>query len=124
MNGLTDKKILGNFGEAAVCKHYKKNKYKITDVNYSCYFGEIDVIAENRECLAFIEVKTRTEGTGIYSAKEAVTQKKLERIHKTAEHYITVNRVDKNIRFDVAEVYVKKIGDKLKVVSVECYENI
>ena len=54
------KKELGQKGEDLALRFLKKNGYRIYTTNYSCKLGEIDIIAKEKDTLAFIEVKTRT----------------------------------------------------------------
>ncbi|MGN1130850.1 MAG: YraN family protein, partial [Ruminococcus sp.] len=53
---MNKNKSVGNDGEKTVIKYLKKHKFKIVDTNYSCKYGEIDVIAESEDYIAFIEV--------------------------------------------------------------------
>ena len=54
------KKELGKKGEEVALRFFKKNGYRILERNYVCKLGEIDIIAKEKDTLAFIEVKTRT----------------------------------------------------------------
>ena len=61
---------IGKTGEEIAKKYLLENNYKIVAKNFRCKFGEIDIIAYDKEELVFIEVKTRTSnkyGTGINS---------------------------------------------------------
>ena len=40
------KKLLGREGEAEAARYLERKGYKILGLNYSCRYGEIDVIAE------------------------------------------------------------------------------
>ena len=41
-----EKRRLGFLGESRAVKFLKKNGYKITERNFRCPFGEVDIIAE------------------------------------------------------------------------------
>lgn len=98
------KKLLGRKGETLVVKYLKKQGYRIEHRNYCTPFGEADIIAWDREELAFIEVKTRSsEAYGLPS--EAVDREKQRRYKKIAECYWLQTGEEPNARFDVAEVY-------------------
>ena len=56
-------KQTGDKGEAYAAKYLKKHKYKIIARNYKKPYGEIDIIAENKEVIEFVEVKKRKEKT-------------------------------------------------------------
>ncbi len=98
------KKVLGRKGETLVVKYLKKQGYKILCRNYRTPFGEADIIAEDGEEIAFVEVKTRTtDGYGLPS--EAVTADKRRRYRQIAKCYWLQEGKEPNARFDVAEVY-------------------
>ena len=56
----TEKRRLGSFGEREAAKFLRKNGYRILRKNYCPDSSEIDIIAEDKETLVFIEVKTRS----------------------------------------------------------------
>lgn len=106
---MTDKKEKGSLGEKAVVKYLKKNKYKIIETNYAQKAGEIDIIAENKEYIIFVEVKTRAPGQ-MLPPGFSVDYKKRRRILITASFYIRENKVKKQPRFDIAEVIMNYKG--------------
>ena len=112
------KRIKGDVGELYTQKWLKRHRYKITDTNYSCRFGEIDIIAQNKKFICFVEVKTRSSA-GIDRPAAAVDYRKQRRIITTAEHFLMNFPCDLQPRFDVAEV----ITDNGKVVDFNYIEN-
>ena len=115
---MNKNKIIGNDGEKTVIKYLKKHKFKIVDTNYSCKCGEIDVIAEDKDFIIFVEVKTRAYGQ-ILEPREYVDYYKQQRILKTACLYLKNNVTAKQPRFDIAEVLYDSKGKK----SVNYFEN-
>ena len=108
---------LGARGEKIAIKFLKKNGYKILRRNYNNKFGEIDVIGYDHGTVSFIEVKTRlSESFG--PPELAVTQTKKNHIIKTAQRYITDNKLeDVCCRFDVISVRLSN-DDKSQEVSL------
>ena len=53
------KKVLGKKGEKLVAEYLKKQGCKIVKKNYRTPFGEADIIVQDGDELAFVEVKTR-----------------------------------------------------------------
>lgn len=96
--------FIGQSGESKVCKYLKKHGFKVVERNYHSRFGEIDIIAENKEYLVFVEVKARNENS-IARPLEFVDGAKQNKIIKTAGAYLSSNETDKQPRFDVAEVF-------------------
>lgn len=97
------KRIKGDEGERYTQKWLRRHRYKITDINYSCRFGEIDIIAQNKKFICFVEVKTRSSDS-IDRPAAAVDYRKQRRIITTAEHFLMGFSGDLQPRFDVAEV--------------------
>lgn len=112
-----DKKQLGNKGEDFATEYYKKLGFTVTARNYFCRGGEIDIIAENKEYIVFVEVKTRSENA-LYQPAEAVDLKKQKRITIAAMRYLSENESEKQPQFDVFEVYTKN-GRIFKVRRIE-----
>lgn len=84
--------------------YLRRKHYKIIATNYRCRVGEIDIIAANREYLAFIEVKLR-KNADFAEAREFVTYSKQNRIRSTAALYLAWNPTELQPRFDVIEIY-------------------
>ena len=119
MNKLKTKEI-GDIGEEYAVNYLKKHRYKILSRNYRKRFGEIDIIAEKKGTVAFVEVKTRHENP-LSRPFEAVDTKKQEKIYRTSLAYIYENDLDCQYRFDVCEVYVNR--DTLKLIQINYFDN-
>ena len=98
------KKVLGKKGEKLVCQYLKKQGCQILKTNYTTPFGEADIVAQDGDEIAFIEVKTR-ESEAYGAPREAVGKDKQRRYRKIAESYWKQTQEEPNARFDVAEVY-------------------
>jgi len=102
-------RLIGVFGERQAERYLKKLGYKIVDRNFSSRFGEIDLIAYDKNCVVFVEVKKRNKDS-IAGGAEFVDKPKQSRIIKTAELYIQKNELDCDMRFDVIEINDNKIN--------------
>ncbi|MBQ8381244.1 MAG: YraN family protein [Clostridia bacterium] len=117
-----EKRDVGNVGEGEVCKYLKKHRFKIKERNYVAGGHEIDLIAENKEFICFVEVKTRTigkENPAEPRPASSVTPEKQRSIIQAARQYLGGYFTDKMIRFDVAEVYVE---ENKRLVSINYIE--
>ena len=115
------KKVIGCLGEDAATKWYEENGYSIVARNWRYgKIGEIDIIAERNEVVVFSEVKYRKDRS-FAAPSLAVNVKKQNRIRFLAGLYL--ERVtafnDKFVRFDVAEVFPKDVGNGLGVNIIE-----
>ena len=99
-----DRKELGTFGERKAADYLRRKGYRIVDSNYSCRFGEIDIVASRDGYIVFVEVKLR-KNADFAEAREFVNYSKQQRIIKTAQLWLTVNKCQLQPRFDVIEVY-------------------
>ena len=115
------KKAIGKMGEDAAEKYLIKNKYKILKRNYNIRGGEIDIIAQKKDYVVFIEVKTRTNQS-CGSGAEAVTYTKQQRIVKAAQHYL-MQAGNVNVRFDVLEVIGEISDGAFLLKSINHIEN-
>ena len=99
------KQSLGKYGEDAATEFLKKKKYKIVERNFRNKFGEIDIIAEYKKDIIFIEVKTRLSKE-YGEPYEAVNYYKQRKLINTAKAYLYSKKMfDTNVRFDIIEVY-------------------
>ena len=101
---------VGENGEKRVAEFLRKNGFSVVKRNYQCRYGEIDIIAENKQYILFVEVKTRKENA-LISGIEAVNSHKQQRIVLAAQDFITKTLCEKQPRFDVAEVTVTEKTD-------------
>ena len=111
---------IGNIGERRIVWYLRLRGYKIRERNMRNYYSEIDIIAENRKHIVFVEVKTRTTGQ-MYPARAAVNYKKRKKIIDASLSYMYYNYIKKEPRYDVAEVYLKK--GKYKIESINYLKN-
>lgn len=104
-----ENKKLGERGEKEACRYLKKSGWKILERNFKNPFGEVDIIAERKGVIAFVEVKTRLSDIfGLPS--EAVNADRKRRYVKAAEFYFTNRPVDCVLRFDIIEIFRGQIN--------------
>lgn len=97
-----------------IAKEYLIQKgYHFISENYKTKFGEIDLIFKDRDTLVIVEVKYRKKNK-FFEIKNSVDTKKIKRILKTTEIYITENKIDfEEIRLDT--VFIEKIGNNYEI---------
>ena len=112
---------IGRIGERAAAKFLRKNRYKIINKNIHLSRNEIDIIAEDKEYVVFVEVKTRSVADHIGEASafvpsQAVTKDKKQRTVTAARSFLARYKKTRQPRFDVIEVYLNK--DNYKVIKI------
>jgi putative endonuclease len=114
---------IGSFGERAAARFLRKKGYRILLTNYHAGKNEIDIIAAKRRDIVFVEVKTRTYsplGDLPYGAPmEAVDTPKQKRTLAAASAYLYKSNSDRNPRFDIIEVYLKRQAGIFRTLAVD-----
>lgn len=95
---------LGIDGETRACEALEKLGFSIVERRFRTRFGEIDVVADDRGTVVFVEVKTKTDSS-FSDPVESVTKQKQRRLVSMAEQYVAYHRLDHMpCRFDVVTV--------------------
>ena len=97
-------KLAGAWGEALAAEYLRKKRFAVVAAGYHCRFGEIDLIAQDKKHLIFVEVKLR-KSADFAAAMEYVDRRKQDKIRITASMYLSQNPTDLQPRFDVIEIY-------------------
>ena len=100
---LTKQRQTVNIGEKIARRALKKDGYKILKKNYVVFNCEIDIIAENKSTIAFVEVKTRTVSSeSAWEARPAaaVTPRKQRKIIDAAKYYLASYNKEKRVSLD------------------------
>ena len=111
----------GKTGEDIAAEFFETNGYTILHRNYRSGHLETDLIVENFESVAFVEVKTRTDSKTALkygSPRSAVNQQKQERLLQAAKNYLLAHNIEKKPRMDVVEVYLDSSGAFKKMTYI------
>lgn len=96
----------GTAGEDLACRYLEKSGYKILERNkHYSRFCEIDIIAEYKGTVVFVEVKTR-QSDAFGTPFEAITQSKLTNLKTGIMNYLNEHKV-KKYRLDVIGITLK-----------------
>jgi putative endonuclease len=104
----------GELGERAAKKFLQKQGLKFLAANFRSERGEIDLVFRDGDCLAFIEVKTRSSENWSRPAA-AVNAERRRRLSQCALDYLRkLKNPPVKIRFDIVEVLLD--GDEIREV--------
>jgi len=117
---------IGSMGENIACRFLMKQDFRILDRNYTKKWGEIDIIAEKKDILYFIEVKSITNKyvsceTDTYRPEENMHFWKIKRLLKTIKTYLLSKKIKKGVKwqFDLLIIYLDLKNKKAKIKKIE-----
>ena len=104
---------VGKSKEARAVAFLIDRGYAIVERNWRCKIGELDLVAHDGDTLAFIEVRSRADGTR-GTALETVRGAKQRKLAQVAAAYLAMKRPRaRACRFDVVGI----TGDELVLVK-------
>ena len=110
----------GRAAEEAAVVFLQNGGYHVMERNFTCRWGEIDLVTQQGDTLAFVEVKARSSND-MGSPWESVTTSKQRKLILSAQEYLQVHGLElRPWRIDVVAV---KLGPGGKVQSLEHMEN-
>jgi putative endonuclease len=117
---MMDRRETGARGEKLAAGHLKKRGYRIVETNYRCRDGEIDIVARKKDCMVFVEVRTKTTSE-FGMPEESVTPAKQARMRRAAIRYVQAHRgLPEAWRIDFVAVELDRTG---KATRIEVIEN-
>lgn len=106
-------------GEQLAARALLGRGWRILHRNFRVGRGEVDLIAQDGDCLVFVEVKTRV-GTQFSEPLEAVTRSKQRQLVRLAAKYMAARRLyDQDCRFDVVAVEMDAEGNLVRFDLIE-----
>lgn len=99
----THNRQVGRQGEEAAARYLMFHDYSILERNWTVGHLEVDIIAQKRGLLVFVEVKTLASDS-FAAPEDRVDRKKRERLVRAAKAYMTINELDQQLRFDIISV--------------------
>jgi putative endonuclease len=106
-----DRKSTGDYGETLARNYLKKNGYNIIESNFRTRFGELDIIARKKECLVFVEVRTK-QSHNYGEPEESMTATKCRHLTAAAYQYLrSHNNLPENWRIDFIGISFDVKGD-------------
>jgi putative endonuclease len=110
---------LGRRGEDLAARLLASKGYQIVARNWRCKVGELDLVAKDGDCLAFVEVRTR-RGRVMGSPEESITAAKQARLIDLAQAYVQAEEWFGPWRIDVVAIEMDRRG---RLLRMEHYEN-
>jgi putative endonuclease len=89
----------GLAAETAAAHFLQQQGLVLITQNYSCRFGEIDLIMRDKHTLVFVEVRLRSH-RAFASAADSIDHRKQQKLIRAAQHYLQINSLNTPCRFD------------------------
>ncbi|HET8737746.1 MAG TPA: YraN family protein [Pricia sp.] len=93
----------GEEGEEIAARFLVGKGYRIQEKNYRYRRAEIDIIALKEDVLAIVEVRTRSTDH-IIPIADTIHPRKIQLLIKAANHYVTSQQLDVEVRFDIIAI--------------------
>lgn len=108
---------LGRHAERQALAYLNAQGYAIITRNYKTKFGEVDIIAKDKDVYCFVEVKARrSQKFGL--PEEAVTKTKQKQIIKAALAFLKNSRLmESHLRFDVVSIIYCADGPIIRLIK-------
>jgi putative endonuclease len=105
------RKNLGDSGERLAAMFLEERGYKIIARNFRIRGGEIDLIAEDADGLAFVEVKTRRGDTS-GAPEESLTPRKRQHLMTASQEFLNTHEEYANHawRIDLVAIELDRTG--------------
>lgn len=91
MGGVNDRQDVGAAGEAAAVLYLKQQGYRVLETHATLLWAELDIVAEERGTLVFVEVRTRT-GSGPVRPEDTVVGAKRRHLERSIQLYLGKHR--------------------------------
>jgi len=123
--GPKNTNTIGQRGENIAVNHLEKQGYTIVATNfkndYGRRLGEIDIIAKEKDCLVFIEVKTRVASRNfLIIPEENINKSKLHKLNKIISFYLKKHNLwSEPHRIDAISILINKETGEFKLSHLE-----
>ena len=106
----------GNLGEQLAADFLRENGYLIRERNYRYLKGEVDIIAQRKEVLAIVEVKSRSSEF-LEDISDTINTKKIKLLIEVADNYVLEKDLEVDVRFDI--ITILKKGNEFEIEHIE-----
>ncbi|RMZ50130.1 YraN family protein [Flavobacteriaceae bacterium PRS1] len=107
---------LGKKGEQLAVDYLIKKGYTIVQRNYRFQKAEVDIIAQIKDTLAIVEVKTRST-VDFGNPQDFVKPKQIQRLVKAVDEYVNLNKLNVEVRFDI--IAIVRQGNSYNIEHLE-----
>lgn len=114
---------IGKLGEDIACKFLESKGFHVKTRNYRRIFGELDIVAERKGKIHFVEVKALEGESTLFKPEDAVNYRKQVRLKRAIKGYLREFRVSDETEW-VFDVIAVTINEWKKMAKVRFFENM
>lgn len=104
---------IGIIGEEEAAKMLKDKGLRVIEHNWRMGHLEVDLIAEDKNWIVFVEVKARTSTYNNMLPEEYVDENKKRRMIAAGNAYIKYHKIEKTPRFDIIGILVNPATNEI-----------
>ena len=120
---MTTRSDFGNWAEDYVAQYLEGKDYEILDRNYRKPWGEIDIIAQKKGVLVFIEVKANKEEIFGFEPEKRINPEKLRRLNRAVQTYLSSKKYSSDQAWQV-DVVSLTLDQNRGVAKIKHFKNI
>jgi len=110
----------GILGERMAVDYLVSKGYRILAQNFRYLKGEVDILAQKENCLAAVEVKTRST-LDFGTPEEFLKPAQIQRIIKTVDYFVTSKNLNVEVRFDIIAIVITSQNSELEHIENAFY---
>ncbi len=114
---------IGKAGEKLAKDHLLMSGYRIVETNWRYGHNEIDIIAEHKNQLVIVEVKTR-KSSFFGEPEMAVNKTKQQSLIRAANAFIKFRKIGLETRFDIISIIFNSKKHKIKHIEYAFYPTL
>jgi len=120
---VTERTQLGLQAEEATCRYLRTKGYTILDRNWRRPWGELDIVADHRGVVHFVEVKASSRRLAGFDPFLRADGRKMHKVRRTAQTWLSAKRYspDTEWQLDVASVIM---DPSLPEPDIELFEQV
>lgn len=111
-----ERRATGRAGESRALDHLRAHGYEIVATNWRTRYGEIDIVALQRDTIVIVEVRSRRSAS-LGTAAESVDARKQRQLVRMAESYLQQHAPHAAARIDVISVQGETVEHLIGVVD-------
>ncbi len=97
----------GELGERAAKRQLQRQGLKFLTANFRTERGEIDLVMRDKDCLVFVEVKTRSSEEWMRPAAAVDAERRRRLTHAALDYLRLLKNPKVKVRFDIVEVLLE-----------------